>query len=130
MKHIFIDLINYCDHRYLSDDDRDLPDVILSAIGRWGDEYVNSAAGWVIQCLWWDRNGHRKDRFGKIAVPIESDLGKMMRQWVTETPELTALFEVREDDIYLRDDLPSHEVDEMAACAREFVLRHVHVRPM
>jgi hypothetical protein len=122
MKQIIIDLIAYCEDRYF-------PDIVLSALGRWGDENVYCAASAVITCLSWDRSGHKKDRFGKMRLPPESDLAKMVRQWVTETPELAALFEVREDDIYLRDDLPSQEVDEMATYARESMLRQVRFRP-
>lgn len=123
MKQIIIDLIAYCEDQYF-------PDIVLSALGRWGEEDVKSAASAVIRCLSWDRSGHKKDRFGKMRLPPESDLAKMVRQWVTETPELAALFEVREDDIYLRDDLPSQEVDDMAACAHAFMLRSVRARPM
>ncbi|MCW3058926.1 MAG: hypothetical protein JWQ02_747 [Capsulimonas sp.] len=123
MKQIIIDLIAYCEDQYSSD-------VVLSAFGRWGEEDVHSAAHAVIRCLSWDRSGHKKDRFGKMRLPPVSDFTKMVRQWVTETPELAALFEVREDDIYLRDDLPSQEVDDMAAWAHESMLRNVHVRPM
>ncbi|BDI33660.1 hypothetical protein CCAX7_57110 [Capsulimonas corticalis] len=130
MKQIIIDLIAYCEDWRLPDEDRYFPDVVLSAIGRWGDERVNSAAHAVVICLSWDRRGHKKDRFGKMRIPQESDFSKMVRQWVIETPELAELFEVREDDIYLRDDLPSQEVDDMAACAHESMLRNVHVRPM
>jgi len=64
-----------------------------------------------------------------MELTVDSDFTRMVRQWVTETPELAELFEVREDDIYLRDDLPSVEVDDLTAYAEQFAWKRVHVRP-